>query len=110
MSIGTQLSKAEAIRTQPWANRDNETRDNIRENRINNKVGQTTSNNKGTGTYVGSGAQAQYQQYTELRNTAIMVGHKADLNSLSSFLVRAVWYSPSFAYTRLMQSKSTSHA
>lgn len=61
---------------------------------INNKVGQTTSSNKGTGTYVGSGAQAQYRQYTELRNTAIMVGHKANLDSLSSFLVRSVWSTP----------------
>lgn len=75
-----------------------------------NKVGQTTSSNKGTGTYVGSGAQAQYRQYTELRNTAIMVGHKANLDSLSSFLVRSVWSNPSFAYIRLMQSRSTSHA
>lgn len=78
-------------------NRDNETRDNIREKKINNKVGQTTSSSKGTGTYVGSGAQAQYRQYTELRNMAIMVGHKADLDSMSSFLVQAVWSNPSFA-------------
>ena len=74
------------------------------------EVGQTTSSNKGTGTYVGSGAQAKYRQYTELRNTAIMVGHKADLDSLRSFLVRAVWSNPSFAYIRLMQSRPTSHA
>lgn len=74
----------------------------MRRKEFNNKVGQTTSSKKGTGTYVGSGAQAQYWQYTEFRNTAILAGHKADLDSLCLYLVRAVWSNPSFAYIRLL--------
>lgn len=77
---------------------------------FNNKVEQGTNSKNGTDTYVGSGAQAQYRQYTEFRNTAIVVGHKADVDSLCSYLVRAVWSNPSFAYIRLLWSRSTSHA
>lgn len=57
---------------------------------FNNKVVQITNSKKGTGTYVGSGAQAQYRQYTEHRNATIRVERKADLDPLNSFIVQAV--------------------
>lgn len=75
-----------------------------------NKVGQGTNSKNGTDIYVDSGTQAQYRQYAEFHNTAIMVGHKADLDSLCSYLVRAVWSNPSFANIRLLRSRSTFHA
>lgn len=82
----------------------------MRRKKINNEVGQGTNSKNGTDTYVDSGAQAQYWQYTEYCNTTIRVERKADLYSLSSFLAQAVWLNPSFAYIRLLRSRSTSHA